>query len=258
MISAFGTISQVGPPVLEHPGRTSFAGLLPAMMFHAHSGHDTQRLPQSLILIVQIRDDEVQRLVDGVVQFLEVSAQSRYLGRQTFNGLGVGQPAVAPNPDQAAEAAGCDITTIRTYLDSREILSFLTAIKESGERASKIVKNMLGSDGHAQRSPFPISDFSLRMPSITLSMVFSASSSDLSRGSSSPRGANHPRALLKREVGARRFDRSVPGSKIMRTASHTRSASPAFHYIICCVPRCGVSQIIRRSFSKAAACRTAG
>jgi PAS domain S-box-containing protein len=52
-------------------------------------------------------------------------------------------PDLGPNI-KAAEAAGCDITTIRTYLDSREILTFLSAIKESGERASKIVKNMLG------------------------------------------------------------------------------------------------------------------
>lgn len=52
-------------------------------------------------------------------------------------------PDLSPNI-KAAEAAGCDINTIRTYLDSREILSFLSAIKESGERASTIVKNMLG------------------------------------------------------------------------------------------------------------------
>ena len=45
---------------------------------------------------------------------------------------------------RAAEAAGCDINAIRGYLESREILAFLSAIKESGERASKIVKNMLG------------------------------------------------------------------------------------------------------------------
>jgi PAS domain S-box-containing protein len=51
---------------------------------------------------------------------------------------------------QGAQAAGCDITAIRTYLDSREILSFLGAIKESGERARKIVKNMLG---FIRRSP---------------------------------------------------------------------------------------------------------
>jgi PAS domain S-box-containing protein len=52
-------------------------------------------------------------------------------------------PELPPNI-KAAEDAGCDITAIRSYLDSREILSFLSAIKESGERASTIVKNMLG------------------------------------------------------------------------------------------------------------------
>ena len=44
VISAFGTISQVGPPVLEHPERTSLAGLLPTVMFQAHVERNAGRL----------------------------------------------------------------------------------------------------------------------------------------------------------------------------------------------------------------------
>ncbi len=44
---------------------------------------------------------------------------------------------------QAAEEVGSDIDTIRAYLEKREIISFLDGIRVSGERAAKIVKNML-------------------------------------------------------------------------------------------------------------------
>ncbi|UCE60584.1 MAG: PAS domain S-box protein [Phycisphaerales bacterium] len=60
-------------------------------------------------------------------------------------------PTISRNLEAAREA-GADLQAIRAYLEQREILTFLTRIRESGERASKIVSNMLQfsrkSDAH--------------------------------------------------------------------------------------------------------------
>jgi len=53
--------------------------------------------------------------------------------------VGVDHPANL----KAARAVGCDIAAMHAYLEKREVLSFLEGIRESGERAAKIVKNML-------------------------------------------------------------------------------------------------------------------
>jgi hypothetical protein len=45
VIAAFGTISLVGPPVLEGPERTGLSGLLPTVMFQAHVERNAGRLP---------------------------------------------------------------------------------------------------------------------------------------------------------------------------------------------------------------------
>ena len=44
---------------------------------------------------------------------------------------------------QAAEEAGCSLDAIRGYLEKREVFEFLSGIKVAGERAAKIVSNML-------------------------------------------------------------------------------------------------------------------
>jgi signal transduction histidine kinase/HAMP domain-containing protein len=61
-------------------------------------------------------------------------------------------PALAAN-SQAAMKVGTTLEAVRDYLESRAILEFLETIKESSERAAKIIKNMLGfirkdSTGH--------------------------------------------------------------------------------------------------------------
>jgi len=45
---------------------------------------------------------------------------------------------------QAARSLNCDLGAVRAYLGSRNIIGFLESIKASGERATDIVKNMLG------------------------------------------------------------------------------------------------------------------
>lgn len=44
---------------------------------------------------------------------------------------------------QAAEESGCPLDSIRSYMEKREIFDFLSGIKDAGERAAKIVNNML-------------------------------------------------------------------------------------------------------------------
>lgn len=52
-------------------------------------------------------------------------------------------PELEPNLS-AARTAGCSMEAIQRYLVLRQIPEFLDAIKDSGERAARIVKNMLG------------------------------------------------------------------------------------------------------------------
>ena len=49
----------------------------------------------------------------------------------------------APANKKAAEACGCDLACIRSYLEQRRVFEFLEAIREAGTRAAKIVANML-------------------------------------------------------------------------------------------------------------------
>ena len=49
-----------------------------------------------------------------------------------------------PANRKAAEAHGCDMQAMLRYLEQREVLFFLDAVQESGERAARIVRNMLG------------------------------------------------------------------------------------------------------------------
>ncbi|CAN2041619.1 two-component system, NtrC family, sensor kinase [Candidatus Magnetomoraceae bacterium gMMP-15] len=44
---------------------------------------------------------------------------------------------------KTAQDCGIDLETIRTYLEKRDILNYLTGVKECGERAAKIIDNML-------------------------------------------------------------------------------------------------------------------
>ena len=48
-----------------------------------------------------------------------------------------------PGNVEAAQACGTSVETVRAYLERRDILKFLTGIRESGGRAAKIVANML-------------------------------------------------------------------------------------------------------------------
>ncbi len=48
-----------------------------------------------------------------------------------------------PKNREAAEAMGIDLTALQAYLEDRDILKFLGAIRESGTKASIIVENML-------------------------------------------------------------------------------------------------------------------
>lgn len=63
-------------------------------------------------------------------------------------------PELKPNIDAASEA-GCSLESVRAYLEKREIFEFLTGIRDSGERAAKIVANMLSFTRRAQTSPAP-------------------------------------------------------------------------------------------------------
>lgn len=58
---------------------------------------------------------------------------------------------------QAASDAGCDIDKIRAYLDARGVLGFLESMRESGERATKVVRNMLGFIRKSASAKTPLS-----------------------------------------------------------------------------------------------------
>lgn len=51
-------------------------------------------------------------------------------------------PALPAN-QKAAQEAGCSLESINAYLERREIVDFLQGIRDSGQRAAKIVSNML-------------------------------------------------------------------------------------------------------------------
>ncbi|MFP5221068.1 MAG: ATP-binding protein [Acidobacteriota bacterium] len=59
-----------------------------------------------------------------------------------------------PNVDAATES-GCSLECVRAYLERRNIFEFLTGIRDSGERAAKIVANMLSFTRRAQTAPSP-------------------------------------------------------------------------------------------------------
>ncbi|MFK4765411.1 PAS domain S-box protein [Desulfobaculum sp. SPO524] len=48
-----------------------------------------------------------------------------------------------PASVKAAQDVGCEIDAIRAFMEQRKILRFLDGIRESGERAARIVRNML-------------------------------------------------------------------------------------------------------------------
>jgi len=48
-----------------------------------------------------------------------------------------------PANRRAAQDTGCDLDAVRRYLEHRDIVSFLEGIRHSGERAARIVQNML-------------------------------------------------------------------------------------------------------------------
>ncbi|GFK92626.1 Sporulation kinase E [Fundidesulfovibrio magnetotacticus] len=61
-----------------------------------------------------------------------------------------------PANQAAARKAGCPLEAVRRYVEDREILDFLTGIRESGERAARIVANMLSFTRRAQEQSTPV------------------------------------------------------------------------------------------------------
>jgi PAS domain S-box-containing protein len=57
---------------------------------------------------------------------------------------------------RAAEAVGTTLEAVVSYLQNREIPKFLDSIKQSGERAAKIVKNMLGFIRKSNSAHMPV------------------------------------------------------------------------------------------------------
>lgn len=62
-------------------------------------------------------------------------------------------PSLAKNQEIASQC-GIELNDLRTYLDKREILMFLNGIRDSGDRAAKIVSNMLQFS--RQSAPAPV------------------------------------------------------------------------------------------------------
>jgi signal transduction histidine kinase len=56
-----------------------------------------------------------------------------------------------PGNAEAAQSLGLDLNQVGKYLEQRKILHFLGRIKESGERAAKIVDNMLTFSRNSER-----------------------------------------------------------------------------------------------------------
>ena len=61
-----------------------------------------------------------------------------------------------PANDQAARESGCDLASMRDYLTRRGILDFLDSVQESGNRAARIVKNMLGFIRKSSSARLPV------------------------------------------------------------------------------------------------------
>jgi PAS domain S-box-containing protein len=56
---------------------------------------------------------------------------------------------------RVARETGCDLVSMHRYLERREVLDFLRGIKDSGERAAKIVNNMLSFTRRASAQTTP-------------------------------------------------------------------------------------------------------
>jgi len=61
-----------------------------------------------------------------------------------------------PANEKAARQAGCTLEALQRYLEAREIPEFLRGIRDSGERAAKIVANMLSFTRRAQDQSTPV------------------------------------------------------------------------------------------------------
>ncbi len=65
-------------------------------------------------------------------------------------------PDLPPNI-AACEQVGCDMRTIRAYMEQRDIIRFLEGIRESGARAASIVSNMLEFSRRSDTMRAPVS-----------------------------------------------------------------------------------------------------
>lgn len=75
-----------------------------------------------------------------------------------------------PSNHQVTQELGIDIQQIHAYLRARNIYSFLDDIKEAGERAAKIVTNMLEFSHISNRNPGPVDLKSVIDHSVELSI----------------------------------------------------------------------------------------
>ncbi len=61
-----------------------------------------------------------------------------------------------PANKKAADEVGCTLESINEYLERRDIVEFLNGIRESGQRAAKIVSNMLSFTRKASAQAIPV------------------------------------------------------------------------------------------------------
>ncbi|MFH2131042.1 MAG: ATP-binding protein [bacterium] len=69
---------------------------------------------------------------------------------------------------ETAEQCGVDLGRLRDYLEKRQILYYLSGIKESGERASEIIKNMLHFSRKSGSQKTPVNLAALVMSTVEL------------------------------------------------------------------------------------------
>ncbi|MBU2648983.1 PAS domain S-box protein [bacterium] len=69
---------------------------------------------------------------------------------------------------EAAEQCGVDLPRLRDYLEKRQILYYLSGIKESGERAAEIIKNMLHFSRKSGSQKIPVNLAELVMSTVEL------------------------------------------------------------------------------------------
>jgi len=69
---------------------------------------------------------------------------------------------------ETAERCGVDLKRMRTYLEKRQILYYLAGIKESGERAAEIIKNMLHFSRKTGTRKMPVNIVSLLESTVEL------------------------------------------------------------------------------------------